>query len=69
MFPSNYEIALRYTDINPDEGVDQGDTRYTLGLNKFFLGHKLKIQTDITLRNRETSGNQLIYRAQMDLHF
>jgi len=69
MFDNNVEIAGRFTDINPDEVVDQGDTRYTLGLSKFFVGHKLKLQTDLTYRDRETSNDQLTYRLQMDLHF
>ncbi len=69
MFPNNVEIAARYTDVNPDEIVDQGDDRYTLGLSKFFVGHKLKLQTDFTYRNREVSSDELVYRLQMDLHF
>lgn len=69
MFDNNYEFAVRYTTISPDEEVDQQDNRYTLGLNKYIVGHKLKIQTDITYRDRETSNDQLIYRLQMDLHF
>ncbi len=69
MFDNNYEIAARYTAINPDEIVDQKDNRYTLGINKFFVGHKLKIQTDITYRDREESNDEITYRLQMDLHF
>ena len=69
MFDNNIELAARYTTITPDEVVDQGDKRYTLGLSKFIVGHKLKLQSDITFRDRETSSDQMIYRAQMDLHF
>ena len=69
MLNSNYEIAARYTAISPDAGVDQEDNRYTLGLNKFIVGHKLKLQTDITYRDRDTSNDELTYRLQMDLHF
>ena len=74
IFDNNYEIAARYTaispdEISPDEVVDEKDNRYTLGLNKFIVGHKLKLQTDITYRDRETSNDELTYRLQMDLHF
>ena len=69
MFENNYEIAARYTAISPDEVVDQKDNRYTLGLNKYIVGHKLKIQTDFTYRDREESNDQLTYRLQVDLHF
>lgn len=69
MFDSNYEIAIRYTSISPDLIVDQDDKRYTLGLNKFIVGHKLKLQTDLTYRDRAVSNDELTYRLQMDLHF
>lgn len=69
MLDSNYEIALRYTTISPDDLVDQEDDRYTLGINKFIVGHKLKLQTDVTYRDRAFSNDEIIYRLQMDLHF
>ena len=67
LFDNNYEIAIRYTDISPD--IDQEESRYTLGLSKYIVGHKLKVQTDITLRDRDSSSDQLIWRTQMDVHF
>lgn len=76
MFDNNYEIALRYTTVSLDEPVgsrsepiyDQ-DNRYTLGLNKFIVGHKLKLQTDITYRDQDFYNDELTYRFQMELHF
>jgi phosphate-selective porin OprO/OprP len=72
MFKKNWEIAGRYTLTELDKNVTGRDaqTQYTLGLSKFFKGHKLKVQTDITYS--ETVGspdNELIYRLQFDLHF
>ena len=70
MFKSNWEIAGRWTDIKPEEGVASNETQYTLGLSKYVVGHKLKVQSDITYRAIETSDNdELIYRMQMDIHF
>lgn len=69
MYNNNYEIAARYTTINPQTGVDDDENRYTIGLNKFIVGHKLKLQTDLTYRDRASSSDELIYRFQMDLHF
>lgn len=48
MFKNNYEIDAMVTSTNPDVGVDNDDNRYTFGLSKFFVGHGLKTQTDIT---------------------
>ena len=69
MFPSNYEIAFRYTDINPDEGVSRDETHYTLGLSKFIVGHKLKIQTDASLIRLDGRDDEFLWRLQMDVHF
>jgi len=69
MFPNNYEIAGRWTAINPDEGVANDEVQYTLGLNKFFVGHKLKVQSDVTYRVIDGSDDDFFYRMQMDIHF
>ncbi len=69
MFKNNVEIAGRWTDIKPEEGVASDETQYTLGLSKFIVGHKLKVQSDITYRSIATSDDDLIYRMQMDIHF
>jgi len=62
MFKSNVEIAGRWTDIKPEEGVASDETQYTLGLSKFIVGHKLKVQSDIMYRSIATSDDDLIYR-------
>ena len=69
MFDSNIELAMRWTDIKPDEEVASPETQYTFGISKFVSGHKLKVQTDITYRSIELSEDDLIYRLQMDFHF
>ncbi len=69
ILPKTWELALRYTTIDPQEGVANDEERYTLGLSKYVVGHKLKIQTDITYRLIDNSTNELIYRVQMDFHF
>ncbi len=69
MFDNNWEIALRYTDVNPDAVVSSSEEQYTFGLSKFIVGHKLKIQSDLTYRNLTTSDNRIIFRTQLDVHF
>ena len=67
MFSNNMEVALRYTDVSADIATDEN--HYTIGINKFFVGHKLKIQTDFSVVNREDSQDFLLWRTQMDIHF
>ena len=72
LFRNNYEVVGRYTEISTEEkitglGVEK---QYTLGLSKYFAGHKLKIQTDLSLNNYEEDiDNSLMYRLQFDIHF
>jgi phosphate-selective porin OprO/OprP len=72
LFNNDFEITGRYTSIALDKAITGKDleTQYTLGLSKYFKGHKLKVQTDVsylTVENNGTSG--LMYRMQFDLHF
>ena len=69
LMKNNWEIAARYTIINPDEVVANDETEYTVGLSRFIVGHKLKVQTDISYRDVTNSKNKLFWRVQVDLHF
>lgn len=69
MLSKTFEVSGRWTNIKPDEGVASPENQYTLGLSKYIVGHKLKVQTDVTYREIETSEDDLIYRIQMDIHF
>jgi hypothetical protein len=68
---NDWEISVRYTDINLDQIITSRnpETQYTLGLSKYVVGHSLKVQTDIS--NLEVAGgnNELMYRLQFDIHF
>lgn len=69
MFDSNWEVAFRYTQVNPDAAAGREETHYTLGLSKFVVGHKLKVQTDVSLRSREGTTDNFLWRTQVDIHF
>ena len=72
MFKSNWEVAARYTltDWDTDVTGKEAQTQYTVGISKFFKGHKLKVQSDITYSTTvDNPDSQLIYRLQFDLHF
>lgn len=70
LFESNVEIAGRYTRVTPESitGRDQ-NTQYTLNLSRYFRGHNLKIQTDITFIEEDNSDDMLMYRLQVELAF
>jgi hypothetical protein len=70
LFKNNYEVTGRYTQINYYKVTEEpADKQYTLGLSKYVVGHKLKVQTDFTYS--ELGGNKdfLGWRLGFDLHF
>ncbi len=72
LFKNNIQVTGRYTDITLDIDIafQAAEKQYTLGLSKYFVGHKLKIQTDLSLNDyADDSQNRLTYRLQFDIHF
>lgn len=71
LLSKNWELSGRYTNINLDEKItNKGtETQYTLGLSKYILGHKLKVQTDLSYLDLAFGTNELMYRLQLDIHF
>lgn len=72
LFRNQYQVTGRYTSIDPDQavGVPGTENQYTLGFSKYFVGHKLKVQTDLSLNQyQDDQDNGLLYRLQFDLHF
>ena len=71
LFKHNIELAARYTRVVPDwdesfTGLDE----YTIGLSKYVIGHKLKVQTDVTLIDKfNDSDYTLRYRLQVEVAF
>lgn len=70
LFKKNYELAGRFTMVLPQNTtVDNNQFEYTIGASKYFLGHKLKIQTDVAYRSISNSNDKIIWRLQTDIHF
>lgn len=69
LFKSNWEVAGRLTSVDPDDEVAADETQYTFGLSRYVVGHKLKVQTDVTYRDVVDKASQLMYRLQVDIHF
>ena len=71
LFKHNIELAARYTRVVPDwsksfTGLDE----YTIGLSKYVIGHKLKVQTDVTLVDKfDTNDYTMRYRLQVEVAF
>lgn len=50
-FKSKYEIVARYSKVSPFEKIqtlDDQTEQFTLGLNKYVRGHRVKLQGDVT---------------------
>ncbi|MCR9287320.1 MAG: OprO/OprP family phosphate-selective porin [Bacteroidetes bacterium] len=71
LFKNNWEIASRFTTVTPDWDMSfTGLNEYTLGISKYVVGHNLKVQSDITLTDKEgTDVNSLRYRFQFEFAF
>lgn len=71
LFKHNIELAARYSHVVPDWNKSfTGANEYTLGLSKYVIGHKLKVQTDVTLVDEfDTSDYSLRYRLQCEVAF
>ncbi|MFD2822307.1 porin [Lacinutrix iliipiscaria] len=70
LFKNNWEVSGRYTNINWDELTGNANqSQYTFGVSKYIVGHKLKVQTDISHLEVTNGNNELMYRLQFDIHF
>lgn len=66
LFKNNIELSGRYTMV--DEKVTAAQHQITVGLSKYFVGHKLKLQTDLSLTDfDDNTKNGLMYRLQLDI--
>ncbi|WP_339874311.1 porin [Olleya marilimosa] len=70
LFKSNYEIAARYTTVTYDAITGNLPTdQYTLGGSKYIVGHKLKVQTDLSYTTVSGDQDNITFRLGFDLHF
>jgi hypothetical protein len=71
LFKYNIELAARYTKVVPDWSKSfTGLNEYTIGISKYVIDHKLKVQTDVTLIDEDnTSAYSMQYRLQMEIAF
>ncbi|MCM4150066.1 porin [Arenibacter sp. N53] len=71
LFNRNWEISGRYTNVELNNNITGAnpENQYTLGLSKYIVGHKLKVQTDISYLSVGNGPDELMYRLQLDVHF
>lgn len=71
LFKNNLEISGRYTNIELDSDITgkSPEDQYTLGVSKYLVGHKLKVQSDISYLSVDNSSDELMYRLQFEVHF
>ena len=71
LLKNNWEVSGRYTNIDLDKTITgkNPEDQYTLGISKYIVGHKLKVQSDISYLSIDGSNNELMYRLQFDIHF
>ena len=63
-------MSGRFTNVTYDEFLGKGaENQYTLGLSKYIVGHKLKVQTDVSYLDLVGKTNQIQFRLQVDIHF
>jgi hypothetical protein len=69
LFPNNIQLLGRYTNIDLEDSVTQiVENQYTLGLSKYIVKHKLKVQTDLSYTDLNLGlDDNLMYRIQLEL--
>lgn len=68
LFKSNWEVALRYTTLTPAKLAGNREVQYFIGLSKYVVNHRLKVQTDIGYLQKEFLDDRVSWRLQMEIH-
>ena len=70
LLKNNIEITGRYTTLDfKDITLRDPQDQYTLGVSKYVVGHKLKVQADVSYSTRNTAQDNIMIRTGFDLHF
>ena len=70
LLKNNWEFAGRYTQLNPNEDTGYNNiSEYTIGFSKYVVGHNLKIQGDIGIKQEENNSDILLIRLQTEFNF
>ncbi|WP_340154126.1 porin [uncultured Winogradskyella sp.] len=70
LFKNNYEIAARFTTLDFETITGSlPREQYTLGASKYIVGHKLKVQSDISYSTEDGNEDNITFRLGFDIHF
>jgi hypothetical protein len=70
LFKNNYEVVGRYTTLDYEAVTEKlPRNQYTLGVNKFIVGHKLKVQSDFSYSTLDNKQDNFTFRLGFDIHF
>ncbi|NNC82509.1 MAG: FmdC precursor [Flavobacteriales bacterium] len=70
LLPSNWELAGRYTRVDPEEATGIADqTQYGIALSRYIVGHNLKVQADANLLQVTDAPDQTMFRLQTEFNF
>ena len=70
LFNNNIEMTIRYTNLDFDEITRLSDLKQlTYGISKYVVGHKLKIQADLSFSRANDFKDYILFRTGFDLHF
>jgi phosphate-selective porin OprO/OprP len=70
LLKNNIEVTGRYTTLE-FEAITSRDPQdqYTLGVSKYVVGHKLKVQADVSYSTKNGDQDNIMVRTGFDLHF
>ena len=71
LLDSDWEISGRYTNIVLDQNITgkNPENQHTFGVSKYIVGHKLKVQSDISYLSIDGNNDEFMFRLQLDVHF
>lgn len=70
VFKNNYEVTGRYTTVNYEAITAALPLKqYTLGVSRYVVGHKLKVQSDISHTTVDGNNSNIMFRLGFDIHF
>lgn len=70
LFKNNYEITGRYTTTDYELVTGRApEDQYTLGISKYIVGHKLKVQADVSYSTLAGNEDNIMVRTGFELHF
>jgi hypothetical protein len=70
LFKNNYEVVGRFTTLDYEAVTEALPTsQYTLGVSKYIVGHKLKVQSDLSYTSVDGNDDNIMFRIGFDIHF